>query len=497
MTVFCGCKIVPTRCNFGVLPTKHKVRTQFKVTIRRLKNKLTQSSRERRRLKAIISRRDAHIVRLERKVAQLELITKPDKLKEHHYPIQMIALAVFIVTQANGSLRCAAKTAGFFATMMGWEYAAPSHVMVDNWTRRLGLYALDHAESLRGKYVGIIDESIQIGREKLLLFLLVKLEDLSSLLRPLTMADTIVLGAEVRTSWPAEDVAAFIQKRLERHPDLSLQYMISDQGTNLKAATESLSIDAVNDCSHVLMNALKKELAEDEVLQEVTKFMGGYRRKNILSERTHLCPPTLRDKDRFLKIFIILDWVARLNSYVNLSAAYRATLSFLYEPKVLALLADLTQARRIVSISTQILKTSGINAASNKAWLKQLADYRREVTLCPLAETLVRTVDDYFARHADLLAKYGRLICCSDIIESTFGRYKNKKGMKVISADVLHIPLYSLSINADFVRRGLSTVHQRDIREWHFKNTCDNRYSMLHRLRKEAETVTQTVTDAA
>jgi hypothetical protein len=71
-------------------------------------------------------------------VAQLELITKPDKLADHHYPIQMIALAVFIVTQANGSLRCAAKTVGYFATMMGWEYAAPSHVTVDNWTRRLG-----------------------------------------------------------------------------------------------------------------------------------------------------------------------------------------------------------------------------------------------------------------------------------------------------------------------------------------------------------------------
>lgn len=466
------------------------MRTQIKVTIRRLKNKLTQSSRERRRLKAIISRRDAHIVRLERKVAQLELITKPDKLADHHYPIQMIALAVFIVTQANGSLRCAAKTVGYFATMMGWEYAAPSHVTVDNWTRRLGLYALDHSESLRGKYIGIIDESIQIGREKLLLFLVVKLENLSSLLRPLTMADTIVLGAEVRTSWQAEDVAGFIEQRLERHPDLSLQYMVSDQGTNLKAAVESLNIDTVNDCSHVLMNALKKELAEDEVLREVTKFMGGYRRKNILSERTHLCPPTLRDKDRFLKIFIILDWVARLNSYVNLSAAYRATLSFLYEPKVLALLSDLTQARHIVSISTRILKTSGINAASNKAWLKQIATYRKEVELCPLAEVLVRTVDDYFARHTDLVAKYGRLICCSDIIESTFGRYKNKKGMKVISADVLHIPLYSLSINADFVRRGLTTVHQRDIREWHFKNTCDNRYSILHRLRVEAKTVT-------
>jgi hypothetical protein len=170
----------------------------------------------------------------------------------------MIALTVFIVTQANGSLRCAAKTGGYYAKLMGWEYGAPSHVTANNWTRRLGLYALDYTGSLVGDYVGFIDEIIQIGREKLLLFLAAKIDGLLSLYRPLTMKDVVVLGAEVRNSWKAPEVAEFIKRQQAHHAELSLRYMVSDQGTNLLGATEILGIDAVNNCSHVLMNALKK-----------------------------------------------------------------------------------------------------------------------------------------------------------------------------------------------------------------------------------------------
>ena len=124
--------------------------------------------------------------------------------------------------------------------------------------------------------------------------------------------------------------------------------MVSDQGTNLLGATEILGIDAVNDCRHVLMNALKKELSDD------------------------------------------------------------------------------TQVRRIISSPTRTLKTSGINQQSRESWCRQLAAYRRETKLYPLAEKIVSTlINNYFDRHEYLLEKHGRLICCSDIIESVFGRYKN------------------------------------------------------------------------
>lgn len=467
------------------------MRTRIKGTLRSVKNHFFSASRERRKFKAIICRRDQHIARLKAEVTRLRSITEPVKVANHTYPAQMIAMAVFIVIHAKGSLRCAAKVVGYYSQLMNWEFDPPSHGTIDNWVRRLGLYALDHMGSKTGEYIGIIDESIQIGREKCLLLLGVRLPDESSHFAPLTMADVEVLGVEVQNSWKTEEVAEFVDHRLVHHRDITLRYMVSDQGSNLRAAAQQLNLDTVIDCSHFLMNGLKKLLTHHELLQQVTAFMGRYRSQNILSERTHLCPPTLRDKDRFLKIFIVLDWMIRINGYwPNLCSAHQQTLSFMYQPEVTAMLEELTQVRKIISMATGILKTSGINYQSRKSWIGQLTTYRAETTLCPMAEQLVKVVEDYFDRHDYLLVRNERLICCTDIIESIFGRYKNKGGMKVISSDVLSIPLYAHTINLDFVQQGLATVNQQMVKVWHDKFTCDNRYRILRHLKPTPETVT-------
>jgi len=110
-----------------------------------------------------------------------------------------------------------------------------------------------------------------------------------------------------------------------------------------------------------------------------------------------------------------------------------------------------------------------------------------------MAEKLIETVNEYFEHHLNLVKKYGRLICCSDIIESTFGRYKNKGGMKVISADVLAIPLYALKMDVEFVVKGLTTISQNQINQWHNDNTCENRYRMLRTLKPLAKVATAVV----
>lgn len=467
------------------------MQARFKVTIRKLRQYISAGHRERRRLRAIIRRRDAHIVRLTAERDALKIRLTPTPVPDHHYPAEMIALAVFIVVHANGSLRCAAKTVAYFAELMGWDYGRPRHATIDNWRRRLGLYALDHLERKAGKYVGIIDESIQIGREKCLLLLGVKVTDRHSHFAPLTHAEVEVLGVEVQTGWKADQVAEFIGERLDHHPDIELQYMISDQGTNLLGALDQLGLAAVADCSHIIMNALKKLLAEHLPLQKLTAFMGTFRRQHILSERSHLCPPTLRDKDRFLRIFLILDWVDRLNGYwPGLPTAHRQTLDYLRTPAVLELVTVLRRLRRIISTITGILKTSGINHQSRQIWAARLAHYRAETEDCPMAEHLIAVIEHYFDDHQKLLESHGRLLCCSDIIETTFGHYKNKGGMKVISSDVLYLPLLAHTIDVHLVTSGMQTVNQRMLETWHRNHTCDNRYSVLRRLRNGPKPVT-------
>ena len=467
------------------------VRTPPKTTAQKLLLRLTLALRLICTLRARLGRRQRRIAGLEAELRQYKCRFSPTPVAGHTYPAEMIGLAVHTVVHGNGSLRCAAKVAGYFSVLMGWKYTTPSHNTVSNWTKRLGLYALDHLSTTRvGKYVGIIDESIQIGREKCLLFLGIRLPDTYSRLRPLTMADVEVLGVEVRQHWTGDEVEDFVRQRLAaHHPGIELQYMISDGGTNLTKALEQLQLDAVADCSHVLMRALKKLLAKHPALMKLTAFMGTFRRQHLLSDRSALCPATLRDKDRFLRIFVILDWVKRIDLYwPQLPPAHRTMLKYLRTKRCRAFLAVLAQLRQVICLASAVLKTSGLNEGSQRAWSRSLAAYRKEVKLCTMAEQLVQVVDNYFADHAGLWALHGgRLHCCSDIIESTFGRYKNKGGMQAISADVLAIPLYARTIDLDFVVRGLTTVSQKHIDQWHQTHTCHNRYSILRQLKSRAK----------
>lgn len=89
-----------------------------------------------------MDRSHRRIALLEAQLTELKAITEPQVVPKHVYPAQLITLAVFIVVQAGGSLRYAAKTIALVAQMMGWSYGQPSHVTVRNWVLRCGLYGL-------------------------------------------------------------------------------------------------------------------------------------------------------------------------------------------------------------------------------------------------------------------------------------------------------------------------------------------------------------------
>ena len=77
------------------------------------------------------------------------------------------------------------------------------------------------------------------------------------------------------------------------------------------------------------------------------------------------------------------------------------------------------------------------------------------------------------------------MLCCSDIVESTFGRYKNKGGMKAISADVLSIALYNRRVSIQFVLDALKNVSCQQLHQWQERNVCHNRYGMRKRMEQE------------
>lgn len=412
---------------------------------------------------------------------------EPDKVFNHLYPAQMIVLAVFIVVHGGGSLRCAAATVEFYAQMMGWHYGRPSPTTVRNWVLRCGYHALQYAGELKGDYVVIIDESIQIGKEKLLLMLGVKADADRCYCAPLSGRDVEVLGLEVQASWTGELVADFIKRRLHHHSLVNILYVISDRGTSLLAAMGKLGLLWVSDCSHVMMHMVL--FAKDVALSELSASIGQLRQRLTLTDWGGLLPPPLRDKDRFLRIFTIVRWADRMDTYWNkLPAKAREHIRFYRQ--AWPLMRRLRQVRELILIASAILKTAGLSEHSHRRWRNQVARYlQTQKVITSQANRFIDSVESYFTHHAKLYQGYSQLLCCSDIIESTFGHYKNKGGMKAISADVLSIALYNRELTSEFIQAALMGVSCRAVEEWQQQNVCHNRYGLRKRMDRELKSV--------
>lgn len=459
-----------------------------KGTINRLKTKAKGRTQERRRLGDRLKYSQQRVLWLEAENERLRLIAEPRPVFNHKYPAQMIALAVFIVIN-GGSLRCAAATAQFLARLMGWSLTdRPSPTTVRTWVLRCGLHALQSVRNMRGEIVLIIDESIQIGTEKLLLLLGVPLSKDHCRCTPLTGEDVQILGMEVQHSWTGDLIADFMERTLAVFSNLKVAYIISDRGTSLLAAIRRLGYSWVGDCSHEMMNVVKDLFKKDKALHELCAAIGTLRRRFLLTDWGGLLPPTLRDKDRFLRLFTVVEWVRRLDTYwEQLPDKVRRPLLFYRRQP--ALLRRLTQVRDLVDITAKLLKSAGLSTATHRRWQQQVQRYvTQQEVVSHSARKFIKRLEAYFAAHAPRYEAQGRLLCCSDIIESTFGRYKNKGGMKAISADVLSIALYNQTISLDYVTEALGKVSEPKMRDWEEKNVCHNYMGLRRRLDRELKT---------
>ena len=181
----------------------------------------------------------------------------------------------------------------------------------------------------------------------------------------------------------------------------------------------------------------------------------------------------------------MVDWIKQALAYVQSGDATLVEhLGFVRTHRWLRL--QLEQVHALLVLTAQLLKRSGLSASSHQAWQQQLDAYlssQRVVTR--QARQFVKLMKRYFIEHAEWYENGQRIMCCSDVIESTFGRYKNKGGMNVISADVLKIALYGKPITVKTTIEAMQATSQKRIEAWEREHVYENRYGVSRRLKKE------------
>jgi hypothetical protein len=227
-------------------------------------------------------------------------------------------------------------------------------------------------------------------------------------------------------------------------------------------------------------------------VERLSKFcsqVGTLRRQNILGKYGYIVPATLRDKDRFLHIFNLVDWVAKIDAaWERLDPEAKSKLSFLNSSR--ELITELVQVRQFVAQTAKIFKRRGMNECSIELWEWLLKRWlAQQPHLAPSIDDMIESVRRYLETHQILIDKHGSLLCYSDVIESVFGRYKNKGGVKAISTDVLKIPLYGVDLTLDFITEALIAVSYQEVYEWETKNTCPTRFGQIRSMPNQLKLV--------
>lgn len=462
------------------------MRTRFKHTNKNWKEKAIERGESTRRLKQELKRQKCRSEKWRSKYYDLKKEISPAKLSKttkvayYNYPLELIWLAVQMHINFNVSLRGVSQSIAKVGELYGLKIVSLSHMTVRNWSIKLGLYYL--FQPLKsGKYVLISDESIEIGRERLLLLYVVPV-GISSRISALNMEDVKVLDLGVQTAWSSEQVAEKIKVKRAAY-GIEIVYGISDNCSKLKKAMSVCNIKWIGDCTHEIANVSKALFKKDKRSNDFITKMNLLRGKWILSKHILLVPPELRTKNRFNQMFIIHKWAEQiLKDWEDISEEAKKELLFVQENK--RLVKSMRQSYDLINIFCSIFKTKGIQNNSLKQWNMEIQMYKNKEMLCEKGLQFIEKMNTYLHRQKQIIPEDIQILCCSDIIESTFGKYKNK-GAKIITDDILKIAGYSNQTTLDKTQKAMQQIKMADLVEWKQKNTTVSKLALLKRLKRK------------
>lgn len=338
-----------------------------------------------------------------------------------------------------------------------------SAATIRNWMIKYGYYHYRYLQRPWGKYALIVDESVSIGQEKLLLVLGVPLDNWT-FTHTLSHKDVQVLHISMATSWKADAIATILKDLGTRY---EISYCLSDKGNNIMGALRQAGCYHVYDCSHQWARPMENLYGKSEDFLELMSSVSMLRKRWILSSYSHLMPPAVRNKSRFQNIFPITRWAQKVWLHWELlDEPAKEQFCFLQQSR--ALLEELILLQQVIGQMSTVLKIQGLNT-STKAHCKHI------VKVCDKGhpgQFKISLLEEWQVYEQRLNEQ--TLLCSSDIIESYFGRFKNKiksNGMQAITESVLTRAGWTTQMTKENVHNALTTIYMKDIEQWKKENT--------------------------
>lgn len=330
--------------------------------------------------------------------------------------------------------------------------------------KKYGYYELVKPK-LNGKdWIVILDESVQVGQNKLLVIHGVRQCNID-FTRPLNYQDLTPLILRSKSSWDGQHIKEMLldcQKQIGG----KIIYAVADHGNSINKALKIMEIPHIYDLTHCIALILDHIYRDDPEFKEYTEKLAYLRRSQVLGKMSHVLPPLQRAKSRFMNLRPISDWGMNvLNLFDRSSEDFTDEINHLDWVKNYRLfITELSLLNKMINDIEFILKREGLS--------KQTATRCIEILNQSNTERLLKFRDsmtEYLQGTIETLPKIDKILCSSDILESSFGKYKNylqSNPMVGITNLCLSIAAFTGPLTSNELKAAFENTTVKDIDKW-------------------------------
>jgi hypothetical protein len=391
-------------------------------------------------------------------------------------------MAMLLVCNGGISFRGVSKVFIAINLSFNLELRVPTHATVLVWMKKQGIANFRESNYFeQEKWVLIIDESVQFGNKKLLVVLAVKETDIKSG-KALKYRDLVPLIIKASTSWKSDEIKDEIEARVDLK---QISYAVSDNGNNLKGCYQLAGLKHIEDVGHKFSWFMKEVFEKYPDFENYTKHLSGLRGKLSLSKFAHLIPPNQRIISRFMNLTPLFNWGCRILKLLD-----NKVLAEEEQEKV----AFVLQYRTFILQTQQLL--CALNSVQQIIKTKQLCKNSLDECLVKLntindvqGKKVVEMIRNYFENTLQKLPESKIILCCSDIIESCFGKYKEVvKSNKSVGVTDLCLTISCLTSSHDSaeLKQTMESVKVKQIKEWRDENVGETLLAKRNKLFKKA-----------
>jgi hypothetical protein len=328
-----------------------------------------------------------------------------------------------LVLEAGSSLRGVAATLALLVRQGLALVAVPSFSTIRSWLLRVGLYALNRPLDRQTPWLWLIDHTIQIGSQKILVILGCPLAQVPFGQRALQLSDLQLVALVPMAKSNGALVETELDKAVQRTGRPRL--IVSDQGSDLRKGIADFQswyprTAYVPDVAHYGATVLEGAWDDQPRWQQFVKDLQNTSSKLRQTSSAYLLAPRMRPKARFMNVATQLRFAGRILKHLDGEAPRTKAVEYYgWLKDFRADLAIWKQEHGLVQTTIELVRVQGLH----KETLALLETAWGAIGSRASTVRIAAQLREYVIQHRPVQAEE-RFVASSEILESSFGKLK-------------------------------------------------------------------------